>query len=207
MHSHKNYSFPLIYLRDSVFLENAVGLTGAQLIKKFPDLCRTRLFITVFKSSRGWVLSWARWIEFTSLHFISLSPLILSRDLVTIDGVWIGNWICWTLTEGNYKTIVSTQIHTLCSLLQHVRSFLSLLCLHRLWLGNGFQRRGFPSFLVHVLTGRRLSHNSHLHYLPSQHHLQWRERERKRESGGGSERQSKSKSKSKLHCDWRSVNQ
>jgi hypothetical protein len=28
---------------------------------------------------------------------------ILSRIWVTIDGVWIGNWIYWTFTERNYK--------------------------------------------------------------------------------------------------------
>jgi hypothetical protein len=28
---------------------------------------------------------------------------ILSRDWVSVDGVWIGNWIYWTLTERNYK--------------------------------------------------------------------------------------------------------
>jgi hypothetical protein len=29
--------------------------------------------------------------------------LILSRVWVTIHGVWIGNWIYWTLTDRNYK--------------------------------------------------------------------------------------------------------
>jgi hypothetical protein len=29
--------------------------------------------------------------------------IILSRLWVTIDGVWIGNWIYWTLTDRNYK--------------------------------------------------------------------------------------------------------
>jgi hypothetical protein len=28
---------------------------------------------------------------------------ILWCDRVTMDGVWIGNWIYWTLTERNYK--------------------------------------------------------------------------------------------------------
>jgi hypothetical protein len=28
---------------------------------------------------------------------------ILSRVWVTIDGVWIGNWIYWSLTVRNYK--------------------------------------------------------------------------------------------------------
>jgi hypothetical protein len=29
--------------------------------------------------------------------------LILSRDKVAIDGVWIGNWSYWTLETRNYK--------------------------------------------------------------------------------------------------------
>jgi hypothetical protein len=32
-----------------------------------------------------------------------VSMKVLSRDCPTIDGVWIGNWIYWTLTERNYK--------------------------------------------------------------------------------------------------------
>jgi hypothetical protein len=28
---------------------------------------------------------------------------ILSRNKVTIDGVWIGNWIYWTLETRNYN--------------------------------------------------------------------------------------------------------
>jgi hypothetical protein len=48
-------------------------------------------------------------------------------------------------------------IHTLYSSLQHVLTLLSLLCLHRLSPDNGFQRRSFLSFRLHVLTGRKLS--------------------------------------------------
>jgi hypothetical protein len=68
-------------------------------------------------------------------------PTIPSRVWVTIDGVWIGNLIYWTLTE-------------------HALRFLSLLYLHWLSTGNGFQRRSFLSFRVHVLSGRRLLHKS-----------------------------------------------
>jgi hypothetical protein len=32
---------------------------------------------------------------------------ILSRDVLTIDGVWIGNRIYWTLTELQLTTTVS----------------------------------------------------------------------------------------------------
>jgi hypothetical protein len=28
---------------------------------------------------------------------------ILSHVWVTVDGVWIGNWIYWTLTDHNYQ--------------------------------------------------------------------------------------------------------
>jgi hypothetical protein len=49
-------------------------------------------------------------------------------------------------------------IHIPSSSPQHVLSLLSLLCFHQL-SGNGFQRRRFLKFCVHVLTDRRLSHN------------------------------------------------
>jgi hypothetical protein len=50
----------------------------------------------------------------------------------------------------NYSAI--TNSHALYNSLQHALSLLSLLCLHRLSHGNGFQHRGFFSFRVHVLT-------------------------------------------------------
>jgi hypothetical protein len=48
-------------------------------------------------------------------------------------------------------TIALSLIHTLYNSLQHALSLLSLLYLHRLSPGNGFQRRSFISFRVHVL--------------------------------------------------------
>jgi hypothetical protein len=38
-----------------------------------------------------------------SLNVLSICVVIMSRVWVTIDGVWIGNWIYWILTEPNYK--------------------------------------------------------------------------------------------------------
>jgi hypothetical protein len=61
------------------------------------------------------------------------------------------------VTTSNYCTIANS--HTHYSSLQQAPSLLSLLYLHRLSPSNGFQRRGFLSFRVHVLTGRQLSHN------------------------------------------------
>jgi hypothetical protein len=57
----------------------------------------------------------------------------------------------------NYSGIANS--HTLRSL-QQALCLLSLVYLHRLSPGNGFQRRSFLSFRVHVLTGRQMSHNS-----------------------------------------------
>jgi hypothetical protein len=62
------------------------------------------------------------------------------------------------LTTSDYSAIANS--------LQHARRLLSLLYLHRLSPGNGFQRRSFLSFHVHVLTGRRPSHNSLLQLTP-----------------------------------------
>jgi hypothetical protein len=36
-------------------------------------------------------------------YFSTHKSCILSRLLVTIDGVWIGEWIYWPLTGRNYK--------------------------------------------------------------------------------------------------------
>jgi hypothetical protein len=58
-----------------------------------------------------------------------------------------------------YLQIVTIALHTLYNSLQHALSLLSLLYLHRLSPGNGFQRRSFLSFRVHVLTDRRVSDN------------------------------------------------
>jgi hypothetical protein len=65
--------------------------------------------------------------------------LYISRDRVTIDGLWIGNWICWAFTHRNYCGNANS--HTL---LQHVLSLLNLLCLNQSLSGNGSQRRAFP---------------------------------------------------------------
>jgi hypothetical protein len=80
------------------------------------------------------------------------SVTILSCVPVTIDGVWIGNWIYWTLTERNYN--YSTVVNSL----QHALSLFSLLYFHRLLPGNGFQHHSFLTFHVHFLTCL-LSHN------------------------------------------------
>jgi hypothetical protein len=65
---------------------------------------------------------------------------MLSRVLVTIDGVWFGNFIYWNLTDPWLQIIITLSlIHTVCSSLQHVLSLLSLLCLHQSLPGDGFQ--------------------------------------------------------------------
>jgi hypothetical protein len=74
---------------------------------------------------------------------------------VTIDGVWYGNWIYWTLTNRNYSAITNSRSS---SSLQQVLSLLSLLCLRRL-SGNSFSCRSFLSSRGHILTGRRRSHD------------------------------------------------
>jgi hypothetical protein len=66
--------------------------------------------------------------------------------------------------------IVLSLIHTLYNSLQHALSLLGLLYLHRLTPGNGFQRRSFLSFRVHVLTGRQISHYSFI--APTIEHIE-----------------------------------
>jgi hypothetical protein len=56
-------------------------------------------------------------------------------------------------------TTMLSLIHTLYNSLQHILRLLSVLSLRQL-SGNGFQSCRSPSLRVHVLTGRRLSHNS-----------------------------------------------
>ena len=75
-----------------------------------------------------------------------------------LDGVWIGNWIYWILTnriDRNYIAVANS--HTHYSSLQHALNHLSLLCVHRLSPGNGSQRRGFLGSRPRWL---RLSYNS-----------------------------------------------
>jgi hypothetical protein len=60
---------------------------------------------------------------------------ILSRDRVTIDGVWIGNWIYWTLQH-------TTRDYTLQITITH-RLVFSATVFTEL-LGSGFQRLTFP---------------------------------------------------------------
>jgi hypothetical protein len=59
-----------------------IQLTVTQLVKKFPDFYGNRRFITVFTRTRHWSLSWARWIQFTISHLLSVRCfLILSSHL------------------------------------------------------------------------------------------------------------------------------
>jgi hypothetical protein len=82
-----------------------------------------------------------------------ISTIIMSWFyVVTIDGVWTGNWIQWPLTDRNYKiqdTIALTLIHTLSRSLKHVLSLLCLLYLHQSLSGNGFQYHRSLNFRAH----------------------------------------------------------
>jgi hypothetical protein len=93
---------------------------------------------------------------------------ILSRVWVIIRGIWIDNWIYWSFKDHKLQvTIALSLIHAIYNSLHHALILLILLYFHRLSPGNGFQRRSFLSFRVHVLTGRWLSHNSFLVWRPS----------------------------------------
>jgi hypothetical protein len=62
------------------------------------------------------------------------------------------------VTTSNYNAIANSL--TIYYSLQHALSLLSLKHLYRPSPGNGFHRRSFFRFRVHVFTGRQLSHNS-----------------------------------------------
>jgi hypothetical protein len=57
----------------SVFLEK---LIITQLVKKLPAFYGTLRYITVFTGARYWSLSWARWIQSTPSHPISLRSIL-----------------------------------------------------------------------------------------------------------------------------------
>jgi hypothetical protein len=52
-------------------------LIVTQLVKKFPAFYGTRRFITVFTRTRHWSLSWARWIQSTPSHTVSLRSILM----------------------------------------------------------------------------------------------------------------------------------
>jgi hypothetical protein len=52
-------------------------LIDACLPKKSPASCGTWRFITVFTRVQHWTLSWARWIQSTSINHISLKSILV----------------------------------------------------------------------------------------------------------------------------------
>jgi hypothetical protein len=56
-------------------------LIVTQLIKKFLTFYATRRFITVFTRASHWSISWARWIQSTPSHRISLRSKLISFHL------------------------------------------------------------------------------------------------------------------------------
>jgi hypothetical protein len=56
----------------------------AQVIKEFPTVYGTRIFITPFTSSCHCSLSWARWIQSTHSHTIYLKSMLILPSCVCV---------------------------------------------------------------------------------------------------------------------------
>jgi hypothetical protein len=66
------------YLCGAFLLEK---LIVTQLVKKFPTFYATQRFITVFTRAYHWSLSWARWIQSTPSHQISLRSILIHSNI------------------------------------------------------------------------------------------------------------------------------
>jgi hypothetical protein len=59
-------------------------LTVAQLVNKFSAFYGTRMFITVFTRARHWSISWARWIQSSPSHAVSLRSILIKLGYVIL---------------------------------------------------------------------------------------------------------------------------
>jgi len=62
-----SYFLTKLTARTRVLLEK---LIFTQLVNEFPDCHGTRKFITMFLRARQSTLSWFKWIQYTSLHYL-----------------------------------------------------------------------------------------------------------------------------------------
>jgi hypothetical protein len=69
-------------------------MTVTQLAKKFPAFYATRKFITVFTRARRWSLSWARCIQSTPSHPISIRSIPILPCYICLD---LPNNLHWLL--------------------------------------------------------------------------------------------------------------
>jgi hypothetical protein len=104
-------------------------LTVIQLVKKFPAFYGSRRFITEFTTARQWSLSWARCIQYTISHTISL------RFITFPSTPGSSEWcLLFRFSDQNFMCI---------SRLSHIRSIpqirvtnLNIICLRRIFLGD-----------------------------------------------------------------------
>jgi hypothetical protein len=115
----------LIHLRtwSRVLLEK---LIVTQLVK-FPAFYRTWRFVTVLTRSCHWSLSWARWIQSTSSHCISLRSVILS------------SYPCLGLSSGLFSSSFPTRI-LYAFLISHMLLFSSSVSSSLIWSPNNIWR-------------------------------------------------------------------
>jgi hypothetical protein len=70
------------FLGNTMELRPSWDAASRSAAQEFPNIFGTRRFITVLSRALRWFLSWARWIQFISLHPVSLGSIfILSSHL------------------------------------------------------------------------------------------------------------------------------
>jgi hypothetical protein len=87
--------------------------------------------------------------DYCPLQYNPLFQLILSCVWLTIDGVWVGNWIYWTLTDISYYSAIANS-HTLQFITARTKSSQSAVfishCTVTVYNSGHSHYSGFPNY-------------------------------------------------------------